>query len=156
MSTEHLENVRPGWVAGGWLAAIAGTSFVVFAFLLLGLIGQEMPRDTLWTMVAVAVGFMLGGWFTGYGTVAAPILHGVALGLMSLVAWAGLNLLMVVAFRGFRWEGLTAAATVSVIVTQIAAAVVGCWFGSRAARQRAERIAETPVTGVRTGGETPD
>lgn len=155
MHTEHLQNVRPGWVAGGWLVAIAVTSFVVFTFLLMGLMGQELPRDTMWAMVAVAVGFLIGGWFTGFGTVAAPILHGVAVGLASLVAWAGLNLVMVVAFRAFRWEGLTAGATIAVILTQITAAVVGCWFGARAARRRAQRLSESPEAGVRGRGEQP-
>jgi|GEM_PF-374489 len=156
MHTEHLQNVRPGWVTGGWLVAIAVTSFVVFTFMLVGLMGQELPRDTIWAMVAVAVGFMIGGWFTGFGTVAAPILHGVALGLMSLVVWAGLNLAMAVAFRGFQWEGLTAGITIAVIVTQIAAAVVGCWFGSQAARRKAERLSESPEVGVRDRGGPAD
>lgn len=155
MHTEHLQNVRPGWVAGGWLVSIAVTSFMVFALLLVGLMGQELPRDTLWAMAAVAAGFLVGGWFTGAGTVAAPILHGVALGLTSLVVWAGLNLVMAIAFRGFRWEGLTAGTTVAVIVTQIAAAVVGCRLGSGAARRRAERLGETPESGVRERRDQP-
>jgi hypothetical protein len=149
MHTEHLQNVRPGRVAAGWLVAIAITSFVVFVFIMLGLMGEGAERDTAWAITAVAVGFLLGGWFTGYGTLDAPVLHGVALGLTSLVAWVALNLVMIAAFRGAAWEGLTASATLLVILTQIVAAVGGCWAGARAARERATAVAEAPAAGVR-------
>jgi hypothetical protein len=156
MHTEHLQNVRPGRVGAGWLVSIAITSFVVFTFILLGLMGEGADRDTAWAITAVAVGFLLGGWFTGYGTLDAPILHGVALGLTSLVAWVVLNLMVVVAFRGAVWEGLTATATLSVILTQILAAVTGCWVGARAARERAATIGQSPATGVRERDADPD
>jgi hypothetical protein len=156
MHTEHLQNVRPGRVGAGWLVSVAITSFVVFTFIMLGLMGEGAERDTVWAITAVAVGFLLGGWFTGYGTLDAPILHGVALGLMSLVAWVALNLVVVTAFRGAVWEGLTASATVTVILTQIVAAVVGCWAGARAARERATTVGRSPATGVRERGADPD
>jgi hypothetical protein len=148
MHTEHLQNVRPGRVVAGWLVAIAVTSFVAFAFVLLGLLRGEVPADTLWAIVAVAVGFLVGGWFTGYGTLEAPILHGVAIGLTSLVAWVALNVVMVIGFPGAGWEGLTATATAAVILTQIVAAVAGCWAGVRGARLRAVELS-TPASGVR-------
>lgn len=152
MHTEHLQNVRPGRVMGGWLVSVAVTSVVVLGFVLLGLMGEPGPRDTAWAITAVAVGFLLGGWFTGYGTLQAPILHGVALGLASLVAWVALNLVMVVAFRGLQWEGLTPGATAGVILTQIVAAVVGCRAGAASARARAARLGTTPAAGVRDRG----
>jgi hypothetical protein len=154
MHTEHLQNVRWGRAAAGWLVGVAVTSFVVFGFVLLGLMGESAPRDTVWAMTAVAAGFMVGGWFTGYGTLEAPILHGIVIGLMSLVAWVALNLTMVLAFRGVRWEGLTAGAALGVILTQIVAAVVGCWVAYRAARARTARLGEAPGSGVRGRGET--
>jgi hypothetical protein len=156
MHTEHLQNVRPGRVGAGWLVSIATTSFVVFTFIMLGLMGEGAERDTAWAITAVAAGFLLGGWFTGYGTLDAPILHGVALGLTSLVAWVVLNLAVVIAFRGAVWEGLTASATATVILTQIVAAVVGCWVGARAARERAATVGRSPATGVREGSAGPD
>jgi MFS family permease len=156
MHTEHLQNVRPGRVLAGWLVAIAVTSVAVFGFILLGLMGEGAGRDTAWAMSAVAVGFLVGGWFTGSITLEAPILHGVALGLTSLVAWAALNLVMVVVFRGLEWEGLAATATASVILTQIVAAVVGCWVGVRGARARATRLVETPTAGARDPKSRPD
>lgn len=149
MHTEHLQNVRPGWIVAGWLIAVAVTSVAVFMFVLLGFTGDSGPRDTAWAVLAVAAGFLVGGWFTGYSTQEAPILHGVAIGLMSLVAWVALNTAMVVAFRGAEWEALTAAATVAVIFAQIVAAVVGCRVGAVSARQRAARLGDSPATGVR-------
>jgi hypothetical protein len=149
MHTEHLQNVRWGRVAAGWLVAIAATSVIVFGFVLVGLMGESAPRDTVWAITAVAAGFLVGGWFTGSGSLEAPILHGVAMGLMSLVVWVGLNLIMVIAFRGATWEALTAGATASVILTQIVAAIAGCWIAGRGAEERAARLSETPATGVR-------
>lgn len=152
MHTEHLQNVRPGRVVGGWLVAIAVTSFVVFGFVMLGLLAGGTPRDTIWAVTAVAADFLVGGWFTGYGTLEAPILHGVAIGLTSLVAWVALNLVMVVGFRDAAWEGLTAGTTLGVILTQIVAAVAGCLVGVRGARLRAGEL-EAPGTGVRGRAE---
>jgi hypothetical protein len=148
MHTEHLQNVRPGRVLGGWLVAIAVTSFVVFGFILLGLMGESAPADTGWAMAAVAAGFLVGGWFIGYGTMEAPILHGIALGLTSLLAWVALNFVVVVGFRGMEWEGLTAAAALAVILVQMVAGVAGCWVGVRGARLRAAELS-SPATGVR-------
>jgi hypothetical protein len=136
--------------------AVAATSVVLFGLVLVGVMGDAGPRDTAWTITAMAAGFLAGGWFTGYGTLEAPILHGVALGLTSLVAWAGLNLLTVVALRGVEWEGLAAGATASVILTQIVAAVIGCRVGAESARARAARFSETPESGVRERGLDPD
>jgi hypothetical protein len=152
MHTEHLQNVRPGRVLAGWLVSIAVTSMVAFGFVMLGLLGETAPGDTAWAMAAVAAGFLVGGWFTGVGTMAAPILHGVAMGLTSLVVWVALNLVMVTGFRGAEWEGLAAAATAGVILTQMVAAVVGCWVGGRSARMRAAELA-SPATGVRERDE---
>jgi hypothetical protein len=149
MHTEHLQNIRPGWIMAGWLVAIGVTSVVIFGLVLLGVTGDAGPRDTAWALMAVAAGFMAGGWFTGYSTLEAPILHGVAIGLMSLVVWVGLNLVMIVAFRDAEWEVLGASATLAIILAQILAAVIGCRIGAISARQRAARLSESPATGVR-------
>lgn len=152
MHTEHLQNVRPGQVLGGWLVAIAMTSGVVFVFIVLGLMGSEAVRDGTWAVLAVAVGFLVGGWFTGYRTLEAPILHGVALALTSLAAWVVLNLVVVAAWGVDEWSGLGATATLVVVLTQIIAAVAGGWAGARAARRRAGELARSPATGVRERG----
>lgn len=148
MHTEHLQNVAPVRVLAGWLVSIAVASMAVFGFIALGLMTGESARDASWAMVAVAVGFLAGGWFTGFRAMEAPILHGIGLGLTSLVAWVALNALVLL-FGAGEWTGLTPAATLAVLLTQVLAAVVGCWAGSRAARRRAAEVATSPETGVR-------
>ncbi|MFW6205965.1 MAG: hypothetical protein ACOC5I_01880 [Gemmatimonadota bacterium] len=135
MHTEHLQNVHPVRVLGGWLVAVAVTSLVVFGFIVLRLM-EEGPGDAAWAVLAVAIGFLVGGLFTGFRTLEAPILHGIALGLTSLVAWAGLNL-VVVGLGGTGWSGLGATAAIVVLLTQIVAAVMGCWIGTSRARGQA-------------------
>jgi hypothetical protein len=139
MHTEHLQNVHPLRVLGGWLVAIAVTSAVVFGLIVVGLMGDEAIRDTAWAVLAVGIGFLVGGWFTGFRTLEAPILHGIALGLTSLVAWAVLNLVVVVLFDAGEWSGLSTTAALVVLLTQIVAAVTGCWIGTGRARSAASR-----------------
>ena len=140
MHTEHLQNVHPVRVLGGWLVAVAVTSVAVFALIVLGLMdGAGGSRDTVGAVLAVAIGFLVGGLFTGYRTVEAPILHGITLGLTSLVAWAMLNL-VVVAAGGAGWSGLDTTAALVVLLTQIVAAVAGCWVGTGQARARVARM----------------
>ncbi len=149
MHTEHLQNVHPIRVMAGWLVAVAVTSVVVFILIALGLMMEADPLGPMWAMLAVAAGFMVGGWFIGMRTLEAPILHGIALGLTSLVVWAGLNLIVLVAFGTGEWTGLGATATLLVLLTQVVAAVVGCWLGTRGARLRAREISDSPAAGVR-------
>lgn len=136
MHTEHLQNVHPVRVLGGWLVAVAVTSAVVFGLIVVGLMdGAGGRADTVGAVLAVGVGFLVGGLFTGYRTVEAPILHGIGLGLISLAVWAGLNLL-VVGLGGSGWSGLGTTAALVVLLTQILAAVTGCWIGTGQARAR--------------------
>ena len=152
MHTEHLQNVRPVRIMTGWLVAVAVTSITVFGLIMLGLMEGEGPRDTAWAVLAVAAGFLVGGWFTGMRTVEAPILHGIALGLTSMVVWAVVNV-VAIPFGMDEWTGLTPSSTVAILLVQIAAAVAGCGWGTAAARRRASNLASSPATGVRGRGE---
>ncbi len=137
MHTEHLQNVHPVRVLGGWLVAVAATSVVVFGFIVLGFMdGSGGQADTVGAVVAVGIGFLVGGLFTGYRTVEAPILHGVGLGITSLVIWAVLNLLVAATLGSGEWSGLGTTAALAVLLTQIIAAVIGCWLGTAQARAR--------------------
>lgn len=149
MHTEHLQNVHPGRVLSGWMVSIAVTSMAVFGFIVLGLMGPEADRDAVWAVMAVAVGFLVGGWFTGFRTLEAPILHGIALGLTSLVAWVALNVAAVIGFGAGGWTGLGPTATLVVLLIQVVAAVAGCWIGTRGARFRSRELGGTPDAGVR-------
>ncbi len=152
MHTEHLQNVHPGRVASGWLVSVAVTSVAVFGFIVLGLMGGATENDAVWAVLAVAVGFLAGGWFTGVRTLEAPILHGIALGLMSLVAWAALNAAVVIGWGVDEWTGLTPESTIVVVLIQVLAAVTGCWIGTRGARIRSAEISDSPEVGVRDRG----
>lgn len=154
MHTEHLTNVHPVRVMAGWLVALAVSGVALFAFVALGFMGPETSArsDAIAAVTAVAAGFLVGGWFTGARTVEAPILHGIALGLTSLMAWVLLNF-VAVAFGMDDWSGLGGTATLAVVLVQIAAAVVGCWLGTAQARRKAEEWSASPATGVRERGE---
>ena len=137
MHTEHLQNVHPLRILGGWLVSVAVTSVAVFGLIVVGLMDGAGGRgDTLGAVLAVGVGFLVGGLFTGFRTVEAPILHGISLGLTSLVAWAALNLIAVAGFGTGEWSGLNTSAALAVLLTQIVAAVLGCWIGTSQARAR--------------------
>ena len=153
MHTEHLQNVHPVRVLGGWLVSVAITAGVFFGLVMLGLMGDEPTRDTGWAITAVAVGFLVGGWFTGFRTLEAPILHGIGLGLTTLLVWAVLNVVVTVLFGRAEWAALSATDTVGLLVVQILAAVAGCWVGTSRARVRAAEISDSPATGVRGRGE---
>lgn len=148
MHTEHLQNVHPVRIMAGWLVAMAVTSIVVFGQIMLGLMAGEGPGDTAWAVLAVAAGFLVGGWFTGMRTVEAPILHGIALGLTTLLVWALVNV-VAIPFGMEEWTGLTPSSTVAILLVQIVAAIAGCWTGTAAARRRASDLASSPATGVR-------
>ncbi len=93
MQSEHLQNVHPKWVVGGWLIAIAVTSATFLVLVGVGL-ANGTAAGGAGSVVAVAVGFFVAGVFVGARWSEAPILHAVALTLVSVVvllfaAWAG-------------------------------------------------------------------
>lgn len=145
MHTEHLQNVGVMRVITGWLIAIAVTSVVVLAAFSFGML--DASDSVFWPAAAVAVGFAAGGFVIGVRASEAPILHGVGIGLMSIVAWAVLNL-ATMPFGGENWAGLSAATAVLVILEQILAAVLGARLGYllalRGTSEAAEDVAERP------------
>lgn len=148
MHTEHLQNVRTLSVVSGWLVAVAVSSLLAFVFVAAGLFDSEWG-DAVWTSVAVLVGFGAGGYFAGFRARQAAILHGVAIGLMSLLVWFALNALAGIFFRGFRWEALTPGLAVGLLLAQIAAAVVGALMGYNTALRGRPGLEEYPPETVR-------
>lgn len=138
MHTEHLRNVSALWAAVGWLIAVAVASLVGLAMASLGLLSANGEGSTGWTLVAVVIGFFVGGSFTGMRTVEAPILHGVAMGLMSLVAAALLNLVADSLLGTQPYTFLAGPAVLTYLLAQIAAAVLGTWSGYTFALRGAE------------------
>jgi hypothetical protein len=131
MHTEHLQRVRFRAVVAGWLVGIAATSLLIFATLGLHLIEADSPLATRASISAVAVGFFAGGLFTGLRVGEAPILHGIAIGLLSVVVWFVLNVLSVIAFPRFGWQEITPDMTVALVLVQIVAAMLGARAGYR-------------------------
>lgn len=131
MHTEHLQNVGFIRVIIGWLVSAAVTSGLILAFISIGFMGDDPGSGVSGVLLAVLIGFWVGGFFTGARAVEAPILHGVAIGLASLVIWVVANALATWTVGGATWSGLSPAATTFVILEQIVAAVIGAWMGYR-------------------------
>lgn len=129
MHTEHLQNVRYGWVVAGWLVAIAATSLVVFIFEASGFVGTGGTRDSIASLIAVVAGFAAGGFFAGFRARRAPVLHGIGIGLASLVAWVLVNLIAATLLDAIGWESVSAGFAVGLVLMQVVAAVVGALLG---------------------------
>jgi hypothetical protein len=130
MHSEHLRNLHPGWVVGGWLVAIAVTSVVYLAMVGIGVLPLG-AGTALGVVVAMAVGFFAGGLFVGVRWSDAPILHGAAITLVSvLVGFAGSF-----AAPGSvqEWSGPTRS-VLGIILVQLIAATAGGWTGRRLVR----------------------
>ncbi len=127
MHSEHLRNLHPGWVVGGWLVAIAVTSAVYLAMVGIGVLPAG-AGTAVGVVIAMAVGFFAGGLFVGVQWSDAPILHGGAITLLSvLVGFAGS-----VAAPGSvqQWSGPTRS-VLGIILVQLVAAMAGGWMGRR-------------------------
>jgi ABC-type multidrug transport system permease subunit len=143
LHAEHLRSVRLAWVGTGWLVSAAVTSLVAIGLAGLGLLGPDIEASSLWAVVAVAVGFWVGGFFTGIRVIEdAPILHGIGIGLASLVAWFLINLLATLIFGGLEWQGLSPTLSAGLLLLQVVAAVSGAWIGHRFARRGRTGVVE--------------
>lgn len=129
MQTEHLQNVRPSWVAFGWFAAAAVSGLGLVGLSSLGVLHPASGAGNGWALLAVLVGFFCGGWLVGWRTGEAPVLHGVGIGLFSLVVWFLANLLAGV-LDAAEWTGLNPTVAAATLLLQIGAAVFGAWYGT--------------------------
>ncbi|HEX6587601.1 MAG TPA: hypothetical protein VF039_01155 [Longimicrobiales bacterium] len=133
MHTEHLSNVGFASILVGWLIAVAVTSLLVFLFTAAGWMSSTGDAGTAWAVVAVAIGFLAGGYLTGTRDIEAPILHGVGIGLTTLVAWFVINALATFFVDATSYTGLGATATAGLLLLQMIAAVIGAWIADRRA-----------------------
>ncbi len=132
MHTEHLQNVRSTNVAMGWLVAVAVAAGVFLLFAALGLAPEDAGGAAI-AAIALAAGFATGGFVAGFRSMHAPILHGLAIGLTSLVAWFFLNIVTVALVPATTWTGVTPVAASGLLLEQIAAAIAGAWLGHNTA-----------------------
>jgi hypothetical protein len=129
MHTEHLQNVRPSWVAFGWFAAAAVAGLALVGLSVVGILHPTADSGGLWVLLAVLVGFFFGGWLVGWRTGSAPVLHGVGIGLFSLIVWFVANLVATM-LGVVGWTGLSPAVAAGSLLLQIGAAVFGAWYGT--------------------------
>lgn len=131
MQTEHLQSVKFRLVALAWFIAVAISSLIMVALLAFNLIQPDTASSTRAALAAVAVGFFAGGMYAGLRAQTAPILHGVSIGLLSLLAWFALNVITTVAFPRFGWSALTPNLAVATMLVMIISAVLGARGGHR-------------------------
>jgi uncharacterized membrane protein len=129
MHTEHLQNVRPVTVIAAWLIALAVTSLIMLAMIGLNVVDAEAPSARA-AMGALALGFTAGGAFAGFRARQAPILHGIAMGLFSLIAWFALGLMSTTIFDGAGWSA-TRDITITALIVQIICSIIGARLAYR-------------------------
>jgi hypothetical protein len=128
---ESFRSVRPSWIAFGWFIAASIASLILLTLDVAGITGVDALGESLWVAVALLISFAVAGFFVGTRVVAAPILHGVGIGLFSLIAWVGINLLAGEPTGETTWRALDATTLVGLLVLQGAAAIVGTRLGVR-------------------------
>ncbi|WP_420125769.1 hypothetical protein [Longimicrobium sp.] len=135
MHTEHLQNLKPSWVLFGWFVSVAVVSLIALVLAAMGMTDPDGASMGLWGVIAIGVGFFLGGLVTGARVGAAPILHGVSMGIVSLLVWFFANLAFGEALDAETWGEGTPAFYAGSLILQMAAATVGARFGSRQQRR---------------------
>lgn len=129
MHTEHIRNLHPGWVVGGWLLSVAVVGGAFMVLVGLGLLGPDAASGALLVPACVALGFFAGGLFVGLRWSDAPILHGIAITVLSVLVWFLSELLIPV--LGARFEAMETRPSfvLGMVLLQLVAAVAGAWTG---------------------------
>lgn len=131
--SESLRSLRWDWIAFGWFMAVAVASGILLAFNAVG--SPESAGDESFAVaVSLVMGFLLMGYFVGTRVVAAPVAHGVAMALLSLVAWLAANFLGGAVVGAITWWPIDQMTIVSLFLLQAIAAVLGTRLGVRRAR----------------------
>ena len=134
---ESVRSVRAGWIGFGWFIAVALTSVILLGMIWLGLIQAEAPTEGLGVALALLFGFIAAGFFVGTRVNAAPILHGLGMGIMSVIVWFALNLLAGEPTDSDAWGAISPGVALGLLALQTAAAIVGTRAGVRFARRAA-------------------
>jgi hypothetical protein len=135
MHTEHLQNLKPSWVLFGWFVSVAVVSLIALVLAAVGLADPDDSGMGLWGAIVIGAGFFLGGLVTGARVGAAPILHGVAMGIVSLLVWFFANLAFGETLDAETWGEGSPAFYAGSLILQMVAAALGARFGSRQQRR---------------------
>ena len=114
-----------------WFIGAAVASLLIMLLIATNAIDMDSAQGTRAAITALAVGFFAAGLFAGLRAGEAPILHGAAIGVLSLVVWVVLNVASAIAFPELGWDALTPELAVSVVLLQMAAAILGARSGYR-------------------------
>ncbi len=133
MDSERFDDLRPSWIAFGWFIAAAVSALVLLALVALGILGAETGATSgdVWVAVALLIGFITGGFFAGVRVGRAPILHGLGIGLFSLVIWLLSNFLFADPTEPNAWYALPFGVAAGLLLLQTVAAIVGARMGRR-------------------------
>lgn len=124
MQSEHLTNLHPGWIVGGWLIAVSVTAALYLGGIGLGVV-QAGSGALPWLVASTAGGFYVGGLFVGMRWSDAPILHGVAISLVSVVVWYLMSLV------GDTGTFDQAGVVLGLVLVQLLSAILGGRMGRR-------------------------
>ena len=130
MQSEHLTNLHPGWVIGGWGIAVSITAALFLGGIGLGVVRPE-SNPLPWLVASLAAGFYVGGLFVGLRWADAPILHGAAISFFSVLVWFLATLL------GDVETFDSAPIVLGLVLVQLGASVAGGWMGRRVTLGRA-------------------
>lgn len=133
--SESFRSLRPSWIAFGWFIAAALTAGILLGLTVAGILGEDAAGERVWVAVALALGFAVAGFYVGTRVNAAPILHGLGMGLFSLVVWLGLNLFLGEPTGGAAWNAIPRDAAGGLVFLLTSASVVGTRQGVRYARR---------------------
>jgi hypothetical protein len=129
-----LKMIRWDWVAYGWFMAVALASLLLLGMNALGVIGETPGDESLGVALALVIGFLTMGFFIGTRVVAAPVLHGIGMALISGIAWFLVNLFAEAVVGGATWWPVAPMTILSLFGLQAIAAVLGARVGVRRAR----------------------
>lgn len=127
MHSEHLTNLHPGWAIGGWVVAIAVTAALYLSGIGVGFVTADRGA-ALWIVFSMAVGFFVGGLLVGLRWSNAPLIHGMAITLFSVLIWFLFSL------TGPTGVAESVPMVLGLVIVQLAAACTGGWMGRRAMR----------------------
>ncbi|MDR0788299.1 MAG: hypothetical protein LBG44_10615 [Gemmatimonadota bacterium] len=129
-----LKRLRWDWIFFGWFMAVAIASLLLLGLNTFGLMGTGSGDESLAVALSLVVGFLLMGFFVGTRVVAAPILHALAMALVSAVVWLAVNFFAGALAGSADWWPIEPGTILSLFGLQAVAAVLGTRIGVRRAR----------------------